>query len=792
MNAVRSASRSRTLLELTRKLNLRKGRAIAGLLLAFVAAGTLLFASATGLVTTLMTSVPQFMEQAQTPHYLQMHAGDVDRERLEAFVASQPEVVAFRDVKMLNIDGDRIRVGDETLARALQDNGFVVQNPDFDFLLDESGGVIEPLPGGVHMPLYYRDLFELETGDVVTIETDDGDEFSLTIAGFLRDSQMNASMASSKRLLIHDSDWTALAAQAGQIEHLIEFRFTDPTHAAAFETAYTDAGLEANGPTITWTMFQFINLLSEGILAVVLILASALIVALTLLCLQMTLIATVEEEYRDIGIMKAVGVRPRDIRGIFQTKYRLNAGAGALLGLVLTPVLSGFLSSGVRTYMGSASSAALGATTGAIAVASAVLVFLTVDIFVRISLRRLETVSVASAIRGVGAPQEVRRRAPGSMRLPSGEGAVVSHLAWRSITARRGLHAMLLTLFILVALLVTIPQNLTSTITAKEFMRYMGVGVSDIRIDLQALEEVDAKAAEVGSALESDSRIERFTASRESSVRVVQGEKSAPLKVEFGDHVSFPVAYTEGGAPTVPGVIALSILKAEELGVGMGDVLTIDSDGAVQDVTVGGLYQEVTNGGRTAKMAGTGTERAHRHIFAITVYRGADPHAVVADITAEFPWAKVAVVEDYTEMALGGIIGSLRTAVWITLALGVFLSALLVGLALRILLAKDDHDIAVQKAIGMPARVVAGQYTVSLTGVLLAGLFIGSIVSLCLGQPIITLMLSSFGVTRIDFIIDPLTVFVLTPLALVAAALLTGWIGAHRGVSAVDTALVKE
>ena len=45
----------------------------------------------------------------------------------------------------------------------------------------------------------------------------------------------------------------------GSIEYLIEFRLKDFSAFGAFETAYASAGLEANGPTVTYTLFKMMN-----------------------------------------------------------------------------------------------------------------------------------------------------------------------------------------------------------------------------------------------------------------------------------------------------------------------------------------------------------------------------------------------------------------------------------------------------------------------------------------------------------------------------------------------------
>ena len=61
------------------------------------------------------------------------------------------------------------------------------------------------LPGQVYVPVCYRTRYELNIGDTMRIGSE-----GLTVAGFLRDAQMNSMMASSKRFLVSQWDYERL------------------------------------------------------------------------------------------------------------------------------------------------------------------------------------------------------------------------------------------------------------------------------------------------------------------------------------------------------------------------------------------------------------------------------------------------------------------------------------------------------------------------------------------------------------------------------------------------------
>ncbi|MDO4482737.1 MAG: FtsX-like permease family protein [Bacillota bacterium] len=164
-----------------------------------------------------------------------------------------------------------------------------------------------------------------------------------TAAGFLRDSQMNAMMASSKRFLVSEEDYELLKDSVSE-EYLIEFLLKEGTDTNEFSLSYTEAGLPANGPAITKPLIKMMNALSYGIMIMVILLASAVLLLISMLCIRFTLMTQLECDRKEIGMMKAVGLPKKEIRSLYFTKYFTLSVLGAALGLGLAFVLRGILS----------------------------------------------------------------------------------------------------------------------------------------------------------------------------------------------------------------------------------------------------------------------------------------------------------------------------------------------------------------------------------------------------------------------------------------------------------------
>jgi putative ABC transport system permease protein len=247
----------------------------------FIAAAAMLVSLTAILGVNLPGAIDTLMTRAKTPHFMQMHSGEINTARLTAFAEQNGNVDEFQVLEFLNVDGARIILNGNSLAESVQDNGFSMQSEKFDYLLDLDGNAINVSDGELYVPISYMKDGTVKVGDKAVVA---GRNF--TVAGFLRDSQMNSLLASSKRFLVSKNDYAEIK-NFGSTEYLIEFRLKDLSTLSAFEAAYTTAGLEANGPTITYPLFKMLNAISDGMMIGIILLISALVVAIAFMCIRL-------------------------------------------------------------------------------------------------------------------------------------------------------------------------------------------------------------------------------------------------------------------------------------------------------------------------------------------------------------------------------------------------------------------------------------------------------------------------------------------------------------------------
>ncbi|POP39303.1 ABC transporter permease [Blautia producta] len=759
-------------------------KAVSFLTVLFITAAAMLLSLAGILVTNLFGSIDRLMADAKTPHFMQMHTGDVDFEELEAFAEGNSAVEDFQVLEFLNVGGEKIRLGENSLALSVQDNGFSVQSSRFDFLLDENNRPTQPKDGELWVPVCYNRDYTVQAGDKAVIN---GKTFVVT--GFVRDSQMNSTLASSKRFVVSAGDYAQLK-EVGSVEYLIEFRLKDLSDLSEFESAYSASQMPANGPTLSWPLFRMISAVSDGIMIAVILLVSVIVILIALLCIRFTLLAKIEDDYREIEVMKAVGIRVSDIQSIYLAVYAVLAAAGCIMGFLLSLALRGPLQESIRANLGESGNDGLSFLLG---MAGTLLLFFFILFFIRRILKRFRRISPVQAIRQ-GSEQE-NVRGGKSLRLSKNRWLSANlFLAVKDIAARKRLYLTMLFVIILACFIMVVPQNLYHTISDSSFVTYLGVGRCDLRMDIQQTEELEEKAGSVGEYLKRDSAVETYAVFvTELFDQEQEDGTTEQIKVELGNHGAFPLQYVDGKLPSRDSDIALSVLYAEEMDKKVGDKMILLTDKGEKQLTVCGIYSDITNGGKTAKAAfQPGTREAAWSTVCVNLKQPGVLAEKTEEYSRKFPYAKVSGMEDYVTQTFGQTLRAVRTASVGAGFVAVVVTLLVILLFMKLLTAKDRYSIAVLKSVGFTGSDISRQYIWRSVLVVILGILLGSVLAGTLGERIAGAAISSLGAAAFQFTEDPLSSFVLSPVVLLFTALAATIAGTAKAGNLCISQSIKE
>lgn len=751
------------------KNDLLRKKVITGAVFVFILISALLMASGTSLLINLNNSINYLFTQASVPHFVQSHAGDIDQEKIDEWSSDNQYVKKQQTVEMINIPGEEIYINSEdSESDTSMDLGFVKQNESFDYLLNLNNEIIKVDRGEIAVPIYYKQRRDLSPGDKVKLKGEDF-ELDFTIESFVRDALMNPSIISSKRFVVNSADFRNLKEVTGEKEYLISFRLNNRGDIQNFSNQYTQANLPQKGPTIVYSLLKIMNGMTDGLIAAVLILISLLLNLVALLCLRFIILLTLEEDYKDIGVMKAIGIRSFDVKRIYISKYLTMGFTASLLGYLLSLFVNNIFMKNIMLYIGKAPTSFVESILPFLA---ALIIAVIVVIFSLFILRRFKNISAVEAIRmgdtGVSYANKAKLALHKNRWLNSN-----IFLGLRDLVLRFKLYIILFVVFILCTFIIIVPMNFLNTIQSPDFVTYMGMGKSDIIMDLRQSDQILQRFEEMIAYLKDDQDVEKYAPFVTSKFKIIN-EEGVPesMYVETGDFSVFPVDYLKGDAPLLKNEIALSYLGADQLNKGVGDTVELIVDGEKSQLTLSGIYQDITNGGRTAK---ANIEPDHETASWYNVY--VDVNGDVPRKTSEykrvFNDAKIVGVQGYIDQTFGNTINQLELLIIVAIIIAVLVTVLITSLFLKTLIAKDMSLIAIMKGMGISLKDIRIQYITRALAVLIMGILTGTIIANTLGHWLLSAVLSIVGAANIEFIVNPLRAYILSPVGLIIIVIIT-------------------
>ena len=448
----------------------------------------------------------------------------------------------------------------------------------------------------------------IATGDRVTIA---GREF--TVTQLIRDSIMSSDLASSRRILLNDADFRALRGDESNSQWLIMFRLADPAFAGAITDAYTAAHLPANGPIIDYQAFRLLNALVDGTQITVILVFALLLALIAALVESLTIRTAIAADLPRIGVLRAIGLPAKRLRRIVLGRQLQLLTLGTIAGTLIAAALIPTVTATIRLRLGGQLSPGL----WVLVAATMIPVILGGTIVARAALRPALKAQPLHLIRGTlqqphGTSHSRNHRPQAVSRTNS---PTWLRLSLTQIRRNPLDHMVLAGIVLLAVVLAALPISLRTTLQSPQFIQTTGIAISDIYMNLRTNNpqagadphRVETLITTIGA----DPDVAKHTMLTAERIPA-QGTngKWVGINVESGDHEAFPLTYLSGTAPHGPREIALSELNRSELGKNLGDTLQLRTNHGVQELTVVGIFRDISNGGHTAKAhlpAGAGT-----------------------------------------------------------------------------------------------------------------------------------------------------------------------------------------
>ena len=783
------------------KKDLKRKKAMNMILLVFIILASMFVSSGVNNIISVTTALNDYLEMANAPDYIAAtmnKSGVVD---IDGILNSAASVESFGKEKVLYMDSDNIIFDDESKSDAgsnvLQSDG----DMSINYILD-GGGFLESVKRGeFYTTAGLAEDIGLEIGDQMTVELG-GVSCVFTFAGGIRDAVLGSTGLSMKRYIISAGDFDKFIS-AENVEkfyggELIYIHTSDVEKMGTEIKPFIDSTIFAGDKAMIKFSYVF-DMVVAGILLVV----SLILVAVAFVILRFTIAFTLSEEFREIGVMKAIGIRNQTIRGLYLAKYTALSVIGAVIGLALSfPFGEMLMRLSSKSIMINNRNAAF------------VNVFCTVSMVAVIMLfcygctGRVGKMSPIAAVRNGQTGERFRKKSMmslGKSKLPA-----APFLALNDIVSSPKRFGIITFAFFLCLSLLLILSTTASTMKSGTLFNAFGIADFDVSVRSGVKEFMTEDGHEKLKKYLSD--MEKNLAENNMPARCMQ-EMQFKLPVSHGENESGifiyqgtgttadMYEYIEGTPPQSVGEAALTRLAANKLKANIGDTITIKTIDGDREYMITAIFQTMINMGEGVRLhedEEINYIQTQGAIFPQIKFTDAPDQKEITrrmekiqELYPEFDSVMNRAEFISGELKVTDTVDAIKQMVAV---LTILLAALITVLMERSFIVKEQGEIALMKAIGIRNGKIYAYHTfrfVFIGGITIiaAELFALPLTHLFI-DPIFKMMGMELAV---DYVISPFEMFLVFPLVLLAATTTSAFLTSlhTKKIKSLDTANIE-
>lgn len=777
------------------KKDLKRKRTMNSILLIFVILGVMFTASSVNNMVTVAMALDRYFEIANVPDYWYATSYEEEAGRVEEFARDNgyelcvSEMVQV-DPRSINVQGERFEYSSSVVLAQIGDTK----------VFDGNGQEITRVNDGeiyISAEIFHSVQNDFHIGGKIEI-TSEGKTKEFTLKGFTKDALFGSSMMGMTRFLVSDDDRHFFESETCTKFYSLLVYTSDDAFTEKFEAlnVKTIMSVDRAGMKMMYIM--------DMLIAAIVLIVSICLILISMVILQFTISFTVSEEFREIGVMKAIGISNRKIRGLYILKYFAISVVGAILGLTLSFPFGNLLIQSVSNNI-----IISGQNKTFLNVICAVGTAAVVVWFCYLCTHKIKKFSPIAAIRNGEMGERYQRK--GLLRLGKSHLTPAAFLAVNDVLSSVRRYLSMILIFTLGLLLVIIPVNSINTLQSDKLLPLFNMADCDLVISQELLfsangtneEMIDKKQEEVKETLLSHGiRADVF---QEIMFRfyILHGDKkmsSLAFKGK-GEVRADEYTYLEGTPPENDGEVAITYLVADKIGAQIGDKVKIDMGGEVREYRVTAINQSMNNFGEGIRFY-EGDDVDYNYAagsFGIQIrYRDNPDGETLRErkklLKRVFDETDVYEAGEYISYMIGDVAGQLEGVKSLILGIILCINILVAVLMVKSFITKEKGEIAMLKALGFGNACLVAWQSMRIGMVLLISIVIGTLISTPLSKLTIEPIFHMMGAYSIEFDVVPLEVYVVYPLAVLAATVLAAVTGAAlplRKISAAETSNIE-
>lgn len=769
------------------KNELKRKRTMNIILFLFIAMATMFLASSVSNLMTVNGAVEYFLDTSKVPDNFVISLVEGEDDVIDEYLRNSEGVSEYEAIDTFNITNDRISIveaANVSGSKYERTNTLCVQAISNDFMkvFDQKDQPIQLKPGEIAIAKLEAEQNHLQYGDKIRIKIGDVEQ-DFTIAAITKDAVFGSAMMGFKRLFICKEDFERFANQ-DNLTHT-KIYCINYKNEKEFKADWQNQNFNVIGMVdqSVLRMCYIFDMLIAGILIIV----SICLILIAFMVLRFTIVFTLQEDYREIGIMKAIGLKDAGIKGVYLIKYFAIAVLAALIGGVFSFPFGKMLlgQSIVNMVVNQAGQNVL------LHVLCAMVVVGIVLLFSNASANSLRKFSAIAAIRN-GSNGE-RYQAKGRLRLWKRRQMKPGlFMACNDILSNPKRFAVLAITFCIGTLLILLPLSALHTLTGKNIISLFGMTPTDVYIEngraddyvatksvdyiIDDLEEMEMTLREHGIeakiCMDLGYMIPCYSNDPEEMVSYLTQQEIGSLVGSY--------EVLEGREPKAEDEIMITDLTAKEMGVTVGDTITYQYPDKTQKFIITGIYQSLMNMGngfrvsRTAKL-----DENYISGFPCIQVEAVDLESKEAydRIKEIFPDYVVRTALEFVDSMTGDISNTIQMVMYLLTTVVLTINGLITALMMKAMMAKERGDIALLKSIGFSDGSIRVWQVDRIFLILILAIVTGTLLSKILAPLTMGPIFAMMGANKVELEVKPLEAYVIYPLLLLVVTGLVAFLG---------------
>jgi putative ABC transport system permease protein len=783
------------------KKDLKRKKAMNVILLVFVILATMFVSSSVSNILTVTTSLDRYMDMANAPDYFGITFDKALEVDIDEILASAPSIDSYSAETVLVMSTDNIILEPDATpvkggSHFLQSDDNLSQNY---FLSDHS--ILKSVPQGqIYVTVALARATGLEAGDKVTIEIK-GIRKEFTVADAIRDAALGA--GNINRYIINSEDFEAFTANDIIKDNFGgSFYYIHTSDLEATQTEISEAikNFSVKGDRAYLKFTYVFDMMLAGILLVV----SIMLIAIAFVVLRFTITFTLSEEFREIGVLKAIGIPNLKIRGLYLVKYAAISLIGAAIGLALSFPFGDLMMSVTSTSI-------IMSSTNPFLVNffCSLLVIGVILLFCFGCTGKVKKMTPIDAIRNGQTGERFRKKS--LMSLGRSKFSATGFLATNDIVSSpRRYSIMILTFFLCLSMLLILSATVY---TMKSGSLNGAFGWAKYHVAFSDYSNTDQYMVEGGreTMKEDHAKLEKALAEKGIpaichqmvilTLPVTHGETEYSPSVYQGTGATMDLfEYTEGTPPQHANEIAITRITASKLNAGIGDTVTITTLDGDQEYIISAYYQAMQSFGEgillhvDAEVNYAQTVGATDVLVLFPDDPGKEEVQRRMDVIRElYPQCEPKTcAEIVSEMLM--VTDAMDAMKYLVAVLTILLTALVTVLMERSFIAKEKGEIALMKAIGTRNSKIYAYHTLRFTFVGLIAVIIGEIFAMPLTHLCIDPIFKMMGMElAVDYMVNPVEMYLIFPGLILVTTAASAFLTAlyTRKIKSSDTANIE-